>query len=318
MKKNVLIRAAIVLGASVLYASQLVTRYFMRVALDRKCPRGIDRAMANVSGIKVKSDVINIVEKATETLRNSETKKIEIISFDGERLVGYLKLSENPKRVIIAMHGWRSNWAKDFGLIAPFWEENNCTVLFAQQRGQGESGGNYIGFGLIERYDCIPWVKWVSENINQEIPVYLAGLSMGATTVLMAAGLDLPENVHGIMADCGFISPYEIFRHIAKKNLHLTYGIMGAIANDICKRKIQTGTKGYSTIEAMKRCKVPVLFAHGTDDSFVPVGMTYENYKACNGPKKLLIVPGAEHAMSYLVEREVYQKTIKEFWKEND
>ncbi len=65
----------------------------------------------------------------------------------------------------------------------------------------------------------------------------------------------------------------------------------------------------------MKDCSIPVLFIHGTDDTFVPVEMTYENYKACNAPKKLFIVPGATHAMSYLVDKNGYENTVKEFWK---
>ena len=68
----------------------------------------------------------------------------------------------------------------------------------------------------------------------------------------------------------------------------------------------------------MRECKVPVLFIHGTDDRFVPIEMTYENYKACVSPKRLLVVPGAEHAMSYLIDKESYEKTVKEFWNDFD
>ena len=78
------------------------------------------------------------------------------------------------------------------------------------------------------------------------------------------------------------------------------------------------GTKEYSSIEAMKSCKVPVLFIHGTDDRFVPIEMTYENYKACASPKRLLVVPGAEHAMSYLIDKEGYENSVIEFWKDFD
>lgn len=68
----------------------------------------------------------------------------------------------------------------------------------------------------------------------------------------------------------------------------------------------------------MRECKVPVLFIHGSDDYFVPVEMTYENYKACAAPKRLLIVPGAEHGMSYMVDRKGYEEAIKRFWNEFD
>ena len=68
----------------------------------------------------------------------------------------------------------------------------------------------------------------------------------------------------------------------------------------------------------LSECKVPVLFVHGSDDHFVPVEMTYENYKACIAPKRLLIVPGAEHGMSYMVDKKSYEEAVKRFWNEFD
>ena len=64
--------------------------------------------------------------------------------------------------------------------------------------------------------------------------------------------------------------------------------------------------------------KTPVLFIHGTDDHFVPVEMTFENYKVCRAPRKLFVVPGADHGMSYLVDQAGYERAVKEFWQEFD
>lgn len=139
---------------------------------------------------------------------------------------------------------------------------------------------------------------------------------MGATTVLMAAGLELPDNVCGILADCGFTSPHEIWKHVAENNLHVSYNLCGNIANMLCRQKLHVGAKDYSTIDAMKECKVPVLFIHGTEDSFVPVEMTYENFKACAAPKRLFVVPGAGHGMSFFLDQEGYEAAVVQFWND--
>ena len=81
---------------------------------------------------------------------------------------------------------------------------------------------------------------------------------------------------------------------------------------------MQIAPDAYSCPEALKSCRVPVIFVHGTDDKFVPVEMTYENYKACASPKKLFIVPGAEHGTSYLVDKAGYEEAMLEFWQDND
>lgn len=141
---------------------------------------------------------------------------------------------------------------------------------------------------------------------------------MGASTVLMTAGFDLPNNVCGIMADCGFTSPKAIWKYVVENNIHIPYRLYGKAVDDACKRKIQYEADGYSCTEALQKCKVPVLFVHGTDDKFVPVEMTYENYKACASEKRLFIVPGAEHGMSYMVDTAGYQKEVLDFWAEHD
>lgn len=138
---------------------------------------------------------------------------------------------------------------------------------------------------------------------------------MGAASVLMASELDLPENVYGIAADSAFTCPHEIWKHVSENNLHIPYALHKTDADRLCQQRIGMRAGEASTIEALKNCKIPVLFVHGTEDRFVPVEMTYENYKACAAEKRLLIVPGAGHCMSYLVEKESYERTAKEFWE---
>lgn len=296
-----------------------LTKSLVKIALDREQPKASERSKNKLSGSSGQSELLEDMAIAAEKLQNGDCETVEMIAKDGTKLVGHLHKCEYAERVIVAMHGWRSSWVKNFGVISDFFHENNCSVLYAEQRGQGESGGDYMGFGLMERYDCLDWVNWLNENGYDSLPIYLCGFSMGASTVLMTAGLDLPENIHGILADCGFTSPHDIWKYIVEHNLRLSYnGITAAIANDMCKKKIQFGAKDYSCVDAMRECKVPVMFVHGTDDRFVPIEMTFENYKACAAPKRLLVVPGAEHCMSYLIDKERYEKAVKEFWREYD
>ena len=297
-----------------------LTEKLVKVALDRELPKAPYKAENRLSGSSGQAkQLAENLKAAAHNLKNSDCQTVEITSYDGIKLIGHLRKCENEKRMMIAMHGWRSSWAADFGSVSDFWHANGCSVLYAEQRGQGQSGGDYMGFGMMERYDCLEWIKWANENGYDSLPIYLCGISMGASTVLMAAGLNLPENVHGIMADCGYTSPHAIWKHVANQNLHMSYGrFTAAVADDMCKKRIQMGAKEYSAADAMRECRVPVFFVHGTEDRFVPIEMTYENYKACKAPKRLLVVPGAEHGMSYLTDREAYEKAAKAFWKDFD
>lgn len=314
---SVAVASAAAIGAASAYA---VTKYLMKVAMDREGPKikNMEKAKDHVRGIPDFDVFCEKLAAAGETLENSKCETVEVCSYDGEKLIGHWYPAENANRIIVAMHGWRSSWTRDFGVISSFWHEEGCSVLYVEQRGQNNSGGDYMGFGMMERYDCLEWVKWANTYNETGLPIYIAGVSMGAATVLMASGLELPHNVHGIISDRGFTSPHDIWKHVVENNLHLSYGVVGNIASDICKKKIQMGAKDYSTIEALKTNKIPVLFIHGTDDHFVPVEMTYENYKACTAPKRLFVVPGADHGMSYSVDESGYQAAMRDFWNEFD
>lgn len=296
----------------------ITTKMLIKTALDREEPEFMKFSKKHIAGGDKDTNFAKVCNVAAKKLKSSEHERVIITGKDGVKLIGHFFPAENGDRIIIAFHGWRSSWNNDYGLISEFWHNNNCHVLYVEQRGQNESEGEYIGFGLTERYDCVEWVNWAICRCGKEVPLYLAGVSMGAATVLMAADLSFGKRISGIMADCGFTSPKEIWKYVANNNLHMSYRLRSVIADEICKRKINMKSDEYSTIEALKHTDIPVLFVHGSDDKFVPVEMTYENYKACKSEKRLLIVPGADHAMSYYTDKERYEKVELEFWKDFD
>ena len=309
---------AVTVGAAA-YTSYLTTKFLMKVAMDRDEPKVMQYAEKKFAGTTaVNADFLKTIDESAEKLAQKEHTVVEITAADGVKLVGHWFPHPHPQRIVIGMHGWRSSWCRDFGMIADFWTANGCSVLLAEQRGQGNSGGEYMGFGQTECHDCLEWIQWASRQYDEELPVYLGGVSMGATTVLMAAGLDLPECVHGIVADCGFTTPYAIWKHVANKNLHLSFGLRGPVADRHYRSRLQIGSEDYSTVEALRRTKVPVLLVHGEDDHFVPVEMTYENYEACASPKRMLIIPGADHGMSYYLAKDAYEEAVRNFWRDFD
>lgn len=320
--RNVLLGAA---GAvlSVAMIRRSVSRAFDRnmvgTALDREEPKAMRRMKERVKGNFDEGRIMDLCARLQERLEGMPHQIIRMRGHDDTELVGHLFRAEKQMRVVLAMHGWRSCWARDFGPVADFLRESGCTVLYVEQRGQGESGGEYMGFGMIERYDCLEWIKWLNGNGFAQVPLYLAGISMGAATVLMTAGFqELPENVTGVLADCGFTSAKAEWKYISENNLRIPYDRRGKHVDALCRKRIELDADAYTTLDAMKTCRVPILFVHGEADTFVPVEMTLENYQACQSPKKLLIVPGANHGMSYFWDQAGYENAVKEFFREQE
>lgn len=306
------------LAVLITVVSHIITRTLIAIAIKRKGPKSIEIMRVKLAKTVRASDFQARINESAHALLEKNIEEVEITARDGVRLVGHFYPCDNAKRVIVAMHGWRSAWFKDFGMIADFWHNEGCSILFAEQRGQNKSEGEYMTFGYMERYDCLDWVNFVNERTESKYPVYLAGVSLGASTVLMTAGLALPENVKGVIADCGFSSAYGIWSHVVKVNMKLSYGLRGKVIDAYCKKHIGATSKEISTVDAMRKTEVPILFIHGSDDMFVPVDMSYENYKACAAPKYLLVVPGAIHGQSYDVDQEKYESANKFFWDKYD
>ena len=230
-------------------SAYVTTKYLLKMALDREEPRLMKLAEKKVSGSMGNTEFARALATSGKRLAAKPNETVEIIAHDGETLVGHWIPCENPERIIIAVHGWRASWTQTFGLVSEAWEQNHCNVLYVEQRGTNNSGGDTISFGLIERFDCLDWIRWVNARFGTDLPIYLCGVSMGAATVLMAAGLDLPSNVHGIIADCGFTSPHAIWKHVANNNLHIAFGLRGAIADEMLKQKSLQNHRKWSKLE---------------------------------------------------------------------
>lgn len=89
------------------------------------------------------------------------------------------------------------------------------SALVVEQRATGGSGGNVTTFGINESRDCLSWVDYMIETFGPNVQIILTGMSMGAATVLCAPARGLPENVIGILADCGYTSAKEIIQKVA-------------------------------------------------------------------------------------------------------
>ena len=248
-----------------------------------------------------------------EETRNLPCEEFSITSFDGLTLYGKYYEYEKGAPIEIMFHGYRGSAQRDLcgGVQRCF--KLKRSALIVDQRCSGKSGGNVITFGINEHRDCLCWIDFAVKHFGTDVKIILTGISMGASTVLMASGERLPENVIGVLADCGYDKPETIIKTVIKQmGLPVNAGYFF----------VKLGARIYghfdleenSPQEAVKKCKVPVIFFHGEKDDYVPCEMSKINFDACNTRKMLVTVPEAGHGLSYLVAPEKYVDALKEFF----
>lgn len=253
------------------------------------------------------------MRKCAEEVRAMPCKELWITSFDGLKLHGrYFEYAPGAP-VEIMMHGYRGSAERDLsgGVGRAF--KLGHSVLLVDQRCAGKSDGHVITFGIKEHRDCLLWVDKLIEELGPDVRIFLTGVSMGAATVIIAAGQPLPKNVVGVLADCGYNSAKEIIKIVIKAK---------KLPPDLAYPFVKLGAWLYgrfdlekaSPMEAVKGSQIPILFIHGKSDAFIPWKMSEDMQKACPGRSKLVLIPGAGHGLSYPVEPEMYLKAMQEFF----
>ncbi len=254
------------------------------------------------------------MEKWLQQTKGMTFQEYSITSFDGLRLFGRFYEYEKGAPIELMFHGYRGTALRDLsgGVQRCFALKRSAFIV--DQRASEKSGGNVISFGVNEHRDCLLWVDFLIKLLGPDVKIILTGISMGASTVLMAAGHPLPKNVVGVIADCGYSSQRDIIKKtIRDMGLPVEPGYFFAKLGARIFGKFDLD--GYTPLDGVKRCKVPVIFFHGEDDSFVPCDMSRENYAACASDKRLVTVKGAGHGLAFPVDPDGYIAHLEDFWE---
>ena len=299
--KKITISIFIVLLTLFIGGSSLVGVLFYNLALNANYSKDIIYAEYNDKNL-------NDAQKWLEEKSNYSDKYIE--SYDKLQLHSYV-VTQNSNKWAIVVHGYGGS-GKLMSDKSKYFYDMGYNVLIPDLRGHGKSEGNYIGMGWKDRLDIISWINFIiKENPNAEIVLH--GTSMGAATVLMTSGENLPSNVKAIVADCAYTSAWDEFSYQLETYLKVPSYYILNVTNMVTKLKAGYSLKEASALECVKKATVPILFIHGDKDKFVPYSMMDKLYDATSSPKEKLTIDGGEHANSDLVSPFLYWLTLEDF-----
>ena len=241
-----------------------------------------------------------------------------IISDDGVRLHAlYGEASEESRRTAVIVHGYQSA-PEGLTMIARMYRDSlGYNVLLPSLRRHGRSGGREVQMGWNDRLDVKNWCR-VAHDIFSDTLQVCHGISMGGATVMMLSGEeDLPGYVRGIVEDCGYTSVWEEFDYLLRDSLKIKAPGLLQHTDELCLKRYGWSFTQASSIDMVARSTVPMLFIHGSADTYVPPRMGEACYEAkTEGSKELWITDGVTHASSYTRYPDEYTQKVRRFLKE--
>jgi len=251
-----------------------------------------------------------------DMIRAYPYREYEITSFDGLTLRGKYYEYKPGAPIELMFHGYKGNAERDLNGGVERCFKLGHSALLIDHRASGSSDGHIITFAILERRDCHAWIDFAIREFGEDARLILTGISMGAATVMNAAGEPLPPQVQYVLADCGYTSAREIISKVMAE-MGLPPKILYPCA------RLGGWLFGHfdldetSPMEAVKRASVPIVFAHGDADAFVPYDMSVRLCEACTAPhKKLITIHGAGHGLAFPVGRDEYVEALAEFKRE--
>jgi hypothetical protein len=310
MRKNIIITIILTVGVIGVVGVTLASFYFYNVAVARS----EKEFMTNNNDLRDVNAFSFSNEHNINWVDVQGYDDVYLESHDGLSLHGYWIQNVNPtNKTVILAHGYSSNGKGMANLGKFFYEELGFNVLLPDNRGHGQSEGDFIGFGWVDRLDYLKWIDHVIDKLGEESEIILHGISMGGSTVLMTSGEHLPKQVKAIISDCAYTSVKDELTYQLERMYKLPSFPIIETTSLLTKVRAGYYFGEASALKQVAKTEVPILYIHGDADVFVPYDMVYELYEATPSEKEVFIVEGAGHAVAFNKNPDGYKRAVINF-----
>lgn len=239
-----------------------------------------------------------------------------IINSEGRQLHAiFAAASEPTPKTAVIVHGYTDNAIRMLMIGYLYHRDLKYNILLPDLQDQGLSDGPAIQMGWKDRLDVLRWMDIANRIFKKttDTQMVVHGISMGAATTMMLSGEPQQPFVKCFVEDCGYTSVWDEFAQEVEVRYSLPAFPLMYTTSWLCEAKYGWNFQEASSLNQVKKCKLPMLFIHGDVDTYVPTWMVYPLYEAKSTPKELWIVPGAAHAMSYKDYPQEYTQRVKNF-----
>lgn len=206
--------------------------------------------------------------------------------------------SKKSEWVLLFLHGNADNISEHLQHSHRF-HQLGFSVFMVDYRGYGRSEGRFPTESTVYKDVETAWDYLVNQRGIPPDKIVIYGHSLGGAIAIELASHQ--PQAAGAIIEASFTSMRDMVDY--------QYPYFNIFPIDLIL------THRFDSINKVRNLKMPILFTHGTADETVPTYMSQALFDAANEPKKLFIVPNADHNNIAQVSGEKYFETIREFMK---
>jgi uncharacterized protein len=260
---------------------------------------------------------LHVPRRLGRTPANAAT--VSIVTGDQVTLSAWWLRPPKPTgNCVLVLHGIADSRAGSIG-FAPMFLDKGYAVLLPDSRAHGASNGQFVTYGLLERYDALGWADWMRKAGCSNI--YALGESLGASILIEAAAIQ--PAFAAIVAEC----PYADLRETAEYRVRQMLRLPAFAAVPMAKIVVSSGAlyarwvdglnlDQVSPLGAIAHASTPVLLIHGLDDFRTPPSNS-ERLSRANPRDPLWLVPKALHTGAAVAQPDEFRRRVLTWFAEH-
>ena len=236
-------------------------------------------------------------------------ESFSIDSESGSALAAWYLTREDSQATILLLHPIRSDRRSMLGRAKLFFEAG-YSILMIDMQAHGESRGENITVGFLERHDVQAAVNFLHEkNPNHKIGV--VGSSLGGAAALLAS----PLEIDGLVLEAVYPTVSEaIHNRISMRLGPLSYLISPAL---LCQFQPRLGISPSQLrpVDRIAEVDCPILVAVGSLDEHTTLAESQFLYDKAQQPKRFVVFEGAAHIDLFAYNPTLYEEKILSFMR---
>ena len=234
-------------------------------------------------------------------------ENVTIKSKSGSKLAAWHIKANTNKGVVALFHGIRANRLSMFER-AKLLYANGYSVVSIDFQAQGESPGENITIGYLEKHDVLATINFAkTQHPNQ--PIGVIGGSLGGASTLLA----LPKNIDALVIESVYSDIETAVHNRVKARLGFLSWAPAKILLTQLKPRLGFNVSELSPISKVSALNCPILVISGTADEHTTVSETKKIFERAKEPKQLWLVEGLAHQDIYKARPAAYEEKVLGF-----